>query len=222
MIAIDGPAGSGKSTVARRLARRLGFHFLDTGLLYRAVGRRVLERGLDPADLETARREAETLEPADVDETRLRGERIGQAASKVAAHAAVREALLPFQRRLASQHPGAVLAGRDIGTVVCPDARIKIFITASLDERARRRFEELRLRGDRPIYARVLAEVVERDRRDEDRAVAPLRVADGAWVLDTTDLDADAAFKAAFARIEEVLGTGGVRNDSHEPRGALS
>jgi cytidylate kinase len=208
VIAIDGPAGSGKSTIARRLARRLGFHFLDTGLLYRAVGRSVLERGLDPGDLDAARRAAEALEPEDVDETRLRGERIGQAASRVAAHAAVRDALLPFQRRLAAQPPGSVLAGRDIGTVVCPEAPIKIFITASVEERARRRFEELRLRGDRPIHARVLAEVVERDRRDEDRAVAPLRVADGAWVLDTTELDADAAFKAAAAAVDEVLGTG--------------
>lgn len=204
-VAVDGPAASGKSTLARRLARHLGLAFLDTGLLYRAVGKRLLERGLDPADAAAAVEQALALEVGDVDASALRDESVGNAASKVAAVPAVREALLPFQRRFAARPPGAVLAGRDVGTVVCPGAPIKIFVTASVAERARRRFEELRQRADPPIYARVLAEIEERDRRDSERAVAPLRVAEDAWVLDTTEMDADAAFRAALAHVERVV-----------------
>lgn len=202
VIAVDGPAASGKSTLARRLAAALGLAFLDTGLLYRAVGRRVLEAGGDPADPAAALAAVAGLSPEEVQAERLAGEEIGEAASKVAAIPAVREALLPWQRRLAATPPGAVLAGRDVGTVVCPDAALKLFVTADLAERARRRFEELRRRGRTPMLSDVLDELRERDRRDTERAVAPLRVADDALVLDTTELDADAAFAVALQRAE--------------------
>jgi cytidylate kinase len=212
VVAVDGPAASGKSTLARRLAGHFALRFLDTGLLYRAVARAMLDRGLDPGDAERAMDAARSLAPEDVDPARLRGEGVGQGASKVAAVPAVRAALLPFQRRFAARAPGAVLAGRDVGTVVCPDARFKLFVTASDEERARRRHEELLARGDAPIYAAVLEELRERDRRDADRAIAPMRVAPDAWVLDTTHLDAEAAFQAACRRIEA-----GIRAAGHPP-----
>jgi CMP/dCMP kinase len=212
VVAVDGPAASGKSTLARRLAGHFALRFLDTGLLYRAVARAMLDRGLDPGDADAAVGAARSLAPEDVDPARLRGEGVGQGASKVAAVPAVRAALLPFQRRFAARAPGAVLAGRDVGTVVCPDARFKLFVTASDEERARRRHEELRARGDAPIYAAVLEELQERDRRDADRAIAPMRVAPDAWVLDTTCLDAEAAFEAACRRIEA-----GIRAAGHPP-----
>lgn len=202
VIAVDGPAASGKSTLARRLAAHYGLPFLDTGLLYRAVGRRVLADGADPGDASAAEAAAQRLVPDDVTGVDLGGETLGSAASRVAAHPAVREALLPFQRAFGGDGPGAVLAGRDIGTVIRPDAGAKIFVTASVEERARRRHEELRRRADPPIYAAVLEELRQRDRRDEERAVAPLRAASDAWVVDTTDLDADAAFEAARRHID--------------------
>jgi cytidylate kinase len=203
VIAVDGPAASGKSTIARRLAEHLGLPFLDTGLLYRAVGKRVLDRGADPAEAAAAIAEARRLRPEDVHEEVLKGDAIGQAASKVAAYPEVREALLPFQRAFAAR--GAVLAGRDVGTVVCPTADVKLFVTASVRARAGRRFEELRGRGHRPMLEQVLDDMLERDRRDQDRAVAPLCVAEDATVLDTTALDADAAFAAAVQVIEARL-----------------
>jgi cytidylate kinase len=205
VIAVDGPAASGKSTLAKRLAMHFGLRFLDTGLLYRAVAKSMLDHDQDPADAALAVRAAETLEAEDVQPVRLKGEAIGQGASKVAAVPAVRKALLPFQRRFAARPPGAVLAGRDVGTVVCPDATFKLFVTASEEERARRRHEELLRRGDAPIYAAVLEELRERDRRDSGRAVAPMRAAPDAWVLDSTSLDADAAFEAARRYIEDRL-----------------
>lgn len=201
VICIDGPAGSGKSTLAARLAAHFGLPFLDTGLLYRAVARRMLDRGLDPSDPEAAAREALALEPSDVTGADLRDDAVGQGASRVAAVPAVRAALLPFQRRFAAQPGGAVLAGRDTGTVVCPGAPHKLYVTASVEARARRRFLELQARGLAPIEARVIEEMRERDRRDQGRAVAPLAVASDASVIDTTDLDADAAFAAALDRI---------------------
>jgi cytidylate kinase len=204
VIAVDGPVASGKSTLARRLAGHLGLGFLDTGLLYRAVGRRVLAGGGDPGDPEAALAEALRLVAADVEHPGLRDEAVGQAASRVAAFPVVREALLPFQRDFAQRPPGAVLAGRDIGSVICPDATLKIFITASVEERARRRYEELRRRGIDVMYEAVLEELRERDRRDEERAIAPLRVAPDAWILDTTELDAEAAFEAARLRVEQA------------------
>lgn len=201
VICIDGPAGSGKSTLAARLAAHFQLPFLDTGLLYRAVARRMLDRGLDVADPAAAEREALALEPADVSGPCLRDDAVGQGASKVAAFPAVRAALLPFQRRFAEQPGGAVLAGRDTGTVVCPQAPHKLYVTASVEARARRRFLELQARGLAPIEARVLDEMRERDRRDQGREVAPLAVAPDATVIDTTDLDADAAFRAALDAI---------------------
>jgi cytidylate kinase len=204
VIAVDGPAASGKSTLARRIAEHYGLPFLDTGLLYRAVGRRVRAAGGDPGNEHDAQVQARALAVQDVDPSQLRGEAIGQAASQVAAFGSVRAALLPFQRDFAATPPGAVLAGRDVGTVICPDATAKIFVTASVEERARRRFEELRQRGDPTIYAAVLEELRVRDRRDQERAVAPLRAAPDAWVLDTTDLDADAAFEAVRVRIDRL------------------
>jgi len=205
VVAVDGPAASGKSTLAKKLAAALGLAFLDTGLLYRAVGKRLLDAGVDPSDERAALEAVATLRPEEADAERLAGERIGEAASKVAAIPSVRAVLLPWQRRFARTPPGAVLAGRDVGTVVCPDAELKIFVTASLEERARRRFEELRRRGEAPMFAAVLDELRERDRRDTERAVAPLRVADDAWVLDTTELDAEAAFAAALRRAQAVF-----------------
>lgn len=201
VIAVDGPVASGKSTLARRLARHLGLPFLDTGLLYRAVARRLLARGAAPGDVAAATAEALALTAEDLEAPGLRDEAVGQMASRVAAWAPVRDALLPFQRRFAARPPGAVLAGRDVGTVVCPEARHKIFITASVEERARRRHAELRRRDGTAIYAAVLEELRQRDRRDQDRAVAPLRPAPDAWVLDTTDLDADAAFEATLRHL---------------------
>jgi cytidylate kinase len=209
VIAVDGPAASGKSTLARRLAAQFQLAFLDTGLLYRAVARAMLDCDLDPGDAAAAVAAARALTPEDVEPGRLRGEGVGQNASRVAAVPDVRAALLPFQRRFAERFPGAVLAGRDVGTVVCPDASFKLFITASDAERARRRFEELRARGDGPIYAAVLEELQERDHRDADRVVAPMRIAPDAWVLDTTSLDAQTAFAAAREHIEAGLAAAG-------------
>lgn len=204
VIAVDGPAASGKSTLARRLAEHYGLPFLDTGLLYRAVARRLQRRGSDASDAAVAAEEARKLAPDDLAGADLAGELLGRIASQIAAYPAVREALLPFQRAFGRDGPGAVLAGRDIGTVVRPDATVKIFITASVEERARRRHDELRRRGDAPIYAVVLEELRERDRRDQERAVAPLRAASDAWVVDTTELDVDAAFAAARRHVDAM------------------
>jgi CMP/dCMP kinase len=208
VVTIDGPAASGKSTLAERLAAALGLPFLDTGLLYRAVGRRVLDAGGDPADPAAALAAALALTPGEVVASRLRGEETGQAASKVSVFPAVREALLPFQRRFAAGDGGAVLAGRDTGTVVCPDAAVKLFVTASVEERARRRHDELRRRGGAAMYGEILAELRERDRRDSERAVAPLRAAPDALVLDTTSLEPDAVLATALGHVAAVAGAG--------------
>ena len=206
VIAIDGPAASGKSTLARRIALHYGLRFLDTGLVYRATARRLLDAGDDPNEPKTARRHAEALKLADLDHPHLRGEGIGNVASLVASYPEVRAALLPVQGRFAKDPPGAVLAGRDVGTVICPDADAKVFVTASLNERARRRTAELRARGEAPIYGRVQEELLQRDRRDERRVVAPMAVAADAVVIDTTDLGLDAAFAAVRDAIDRRLG----------------
>jgi cytidylate kinase len=195
VIAIDGPSAAGKGTLARRLAAHFGLPHLDTGLLYRAVGAKSARTGLPPAEV------AKGLSSADLCDSQLRTDAVGQLASRVAVIPEVRANLLEFQRNFAKQESGAVLDGRDIGTVIYPDADVKLFVTASAQARADRRFEELRAGGGDPIKPRVLAEMAERDRRDSERAAAPLLAAPDAFLLDTSEMDADAAFAAALAFI---------------------
>lgn len=213
IIAIDGPAASGKGTLAKRLAAALDCAYLDTGLLYRATGRRVLDAGGDPAREADALAAAHQLDAADLARDDLRDEGVGSAASKVAAIPAVRTALLEVQRRLATHPPqgrrGAVLDGRDIGTVVCPDAAVKIFLTASLEERARRRYEQLRLSDPAVIYERVLKDLEVRDARDSGRTVAPLVPAPDAIVLDTDRMTIDEVFDTVMAYAGRQLAAGG-------------
>jgi cytidylate kinase len=194
-IAIDGPAAAGKGTIARAVAAHFDCAHLDTGLLYRAVGAKTL-LGLDA--LEAAR----ALTPADLDGSELRGAEVAQAASRVAAEPEVRAALLDFQRAFAARAGGAVLDGRDIGTVICPDAQAKLFVTASAEVRAARRHAELTARGEPMPLAAVLADVKERDARDESRAAAPLRPAADARLLDTSEMSIEEATQAAIAFIE--------------------
>lgn len=206
IVAIDGPAAAGKGTLARRLAGAFDFAYLDTGLLYRAVGALMRERGLDPADHTAVTAVAESLRPEHLARPDLRDEAVAAAASVVAAIPAVRAALRGFQQAFAADPPsgkaGVVLDGRDIGTVVCPGAEAKIFITADVEARARRRHKELLDRGETSIYARVLQEMRARDARDSERATAPLTAADDAIVLNTTEMTPDAVFAAAKAAIE--------------------
>jgi cytidylate kinase len=196
VIAIDGPSAAGKGTLARRLAAHFGLPHLDTGLLYRAVGLKAEKTGRPPEEV------AAGLDPADLADPELRTDVAGQAASKVAAIPEVRAKLLDFQKKFALQAAGAVLDGRDVGTVICPEAPVKLFVTASAEARAERRYRELRAKGVDTIKPRVLAEMAERDRRDSERAAAPLKAAPDAYHLDTSDMDADAAFAAALAFIE--------------------
>ncbi len=208
IIAIDGAAGTGKGTLAKRLAGHLGMAHLDTGALYRAVGLTVLQAGGDPSDAASATKIAQNLDVSVLESPELRSETTGAAASKVAAIPAVREALFDFQRRFATQPPGgaagAVLDGRDVGTVICPDANAKFYLDASLDERVGRRVKELRERGLPAISSAVRQEMQDRDARDASRAIAPLKPADDAFILDTTGLDADAVFERALGRLREL------------------
>ena len=198
IIAVDGPAASGKGTLARRLAAELGLAYLDTGKIYRAVGFRVLSDGGNPADPETALAAARALDASVLSDPALAGDDAAEAASKVAAMPAVRDALMAFQRDFATRPPGAVLDGRDIGTVVCPDADVKLFVTADVETRAERRHKELLDRGEASIYARVLQALADRDSRDRSRSTAPMKAADDAIIVDTTTMDADEAFNTAI------------------------
>jgi cytidylate kinase len=204
IVAIDGPAAAGKGTLAERLAAHYGLPYLDTGLLYRLLGRLVAERGLDPDDAAAVSAVARALDPALLADPSLRGHEAGELASRVAVHPGVRAALLDFQRDFAARPGGAVLDGRDIGTAVCPDADVKIYVTASPEERARRRTNELVAKGRTIEYERILAEIRARDARDSGRAAAPLQVAADAYLLDTTDKDIEAAFRAAVDYVDRA------------------
>lgn len=197
VIAIDGPAAAGKGTLAKRLAASFGLPYLDTGLLYRAVGRRVVDRGADPRDAVVAEEEARALTAEDLARGDLRGPVADSAASAVAAIPAVRAALVAFQRRFGAER-GAVLDGRDIGTVIMPDARVKLFVTASPEARAERRWRELAAAGQPHTLAQVLADIRARDARDTGRAHAPLARAADAVLLETSNLDKDAAVQQAI------------------------
>jgi cytidylate kinase len=197
VIAVDGPAASGKGTIARALAAHYRLPHLDTGLLYRAVGLAVARAGDDPADAAAAERAARALPDQPGDDPELRGERASHLASLVSAHPAVRAVLLQRQRAFAARPGGAVIDGRDIGTVIVPDAPAKLFVTASPEERARRRWRELG--GD---YDAILAGIRERDARDSQRAAAPLRMAPDAALLDTTNLAIDEAVRRAMKLVE--------------------
>ena len=204
VIAIDGPAASGKGTLAKRLADHYGLPHLDTGLLYRAVALALIDAGLSLEDHAAAARAARALDPEKLDDPRLRERAMGEAASRISAVPEVRAGLLAWQRRFAADPQGAVLDGRDIGTVVCPDAGVKLYITASSEERARRRHRELAGRGEAAAFTAILADIEARDARDASRAAAPLRMADDAVQLDTTDLDPNAAFDEARAIVERA------------------
>lgn len=202
IIAIDGPAASGKGTLGKRLSDHFGLAHLDTGLLYRAVARVMLDRELDLMDRDAAHQVALDLDVTHLDDPRLRGAQMGEAASVISGYQPVRDALLAFQRQFAEQPPGAVLDGRDIGTVVCPQADVKLFITAAPEERARRRHLELQKRGEQIAYETILDDIRRRDERDMNRSTAPLKPAADAVTLDTTHLDADAAFRKALDLVQ--------------------
>jgi cytidylate kinase len=204
IIAIDGPAASGKGTLGKKLALHYGLRHLDTGLIYRAVGKVLLDAGHSPANSARAVAAAEALDPTRFDETALKSQAVGEAASLVSAIPEVRGALLAFQRNFGRTPPGAVLDGRDIGTVIFPDADVKIFVTATPEVRARRRATELERAGNQVIEADVLADIRGRDERDSQRAAAPLKRAPDAHLLDTTHFDIDAAFRAAIDIVEAV------------------
>jgi len=202
IIAIDGPAGSGKGTLGKRLAAHYGYRHLDTGLLYRAVAKAVLNAGARPQDETVAIAAARAFDASQLDDPSLKSDSIGNVASIVSAIPDVRAALIDFQRKFAAQPPGVVLDGRDIGTVIAPQAEVKIFLTASAEERARRRCKEAQSRGENPDLAEVLADIEKRDDRDANRAVAPFKAAADAHLLDTTHLDIDAAIRAAIDIVE--------------------
>ncbi len=198
VIAVDGPSASGKGTLAKRLAAHFQLPHLDTGLLYRAVGWRALQTGQTPAEV------AARLTAADLADPALRTDEAGQQASKVGAIPEVRANLLKFQKEFSSQAPGAVLDGRDIGTVICPHADVKIFVVADPYVRARRRTLEARARGEEADEAAVLADILKRDERDRNRAIAPLKAAPDAHTLDNSNLDIEAGVRAAIAIVEAV------------------
>jgi CMP/dCMP kinase len=202
IIAIDGTAASGKGTLAKHLARHFGLRHLDTGLLYRAVARTLLDAGESLGDESTATAAARTIDVARLDEAVLKARGMSDPASLVSAMPGVRLALVELQRTFAATPPGAVLDGRDIGTVICPQAEVKIFVDAAPEVRARRRAVELAAKGETVEEAVILADILRRDERDRSRAVAPLKPAADAHLLDTTHLDIDAAVRAAIDIVE--------------------
>jgi cytidylate kinase len=204
IIAIDGPAASGKGTLGKRLAAHYGLRHLDTGLLYRAVAKAVLDAGDRPDDPVRAAAAAKSLDPTTFDEAALKSQAIGEAASLVSAITEVRAALREFQHAFAATPPGAVLDGRDIGTVICPDADVKIFVTATPQVRAERRTLEFRRAGLTVDESDILTDILRRDERDTARAISPLRQAPDAHLLDTTRMDIEAAFNAAVAIVERA------------------
>ena len=205
IIAVDGPAASGKGTLSRRIARKFGLAYLDTGSLYRGVALMALEAGIDLADIPALAQLTQEISSDIWQDPRIREPGVGDAASKIASIADVRAGLLAFQRDFANQPPGAVLDGRDIGTVVCPDADVKLFVTASEDERARRRHKELVAAGKTVTFEEIKADILRRDGRDASRNTAPLVQSEDAHLLDTTNLDIDAAMSAAVDLINQAI-----------------
>ncbi len=206
IVAIDGPAASGKGTVARAIAAHFGLPHLDTGLLYRAVGASLKRRGIALDDVAAAELAARNLTLDDLADESLRDRHAGEASSVVAAIPEVRAALIALQRDFANGRKGAVLDGRDIGTFICPDADVKLFITASSEERARRRTLELEARGEATSYADVLADIRKRDERDSNRSSAPLKMADDAILIDTTALNVEASIASGLAAVTKAMG----------------
>lgn len=205
IIAIDGPAASGKGTLARNLAKHYGFHHLDTGLTYRAVAKTLIDQGLPLDDEAIAAQAAQNLELKGLDRNVLSAHEIGEAASKVAVMPQVRRALVEAQRKFAMNLPGTVLDGRDIGTVVCPDAPVKLYITASADVRAQRRFNEIRAKDANADYNEILDDLKRRDERDMSRNDSPLKPANDAHLIDTSKMDIEAAFLEAKKLIDAAL-----------------
>ena len=204
IIAIDGPAASGKGTLAKRLAAHYGLRHLDTGVIYRAVAHVLISDGADLTDEAAAVHAARELDPETFENPALKSQKVGTAASVVSAIPRVREALVEFQRQFAAKPPGAVLDGRDIGTVICPDAEVKIFVVADAKIRAHRRTLEARSRGEEADEAAVLADILARDERDQNRAVAPLKPAKDAYLLDNSNLDIEGGVRAAIDIVEAV------------------
>ncbi|WP_026186624.1 (d)CMP kinase [Ensifer sp. BR816] len=204
-IAIDGPAAAGKGTLSRRIADEYGFHHLDTGLTYRATAKALLDAGLPLDDEAVAERMAREVELAGLDRSVLSAHAIGEAASKIAVMPAVRRALVEAQRAFSRREPGTVLDGRDIGTVVCPDATVKLYVTASPEVRAKRRYDEIVAGGGTADYAAIFADVKKRDERDMGRADSPLKPAKDAHLLDTSEMGIEAAFQAAKTLIDAAL-----------------
>ncbi len=204
-IAIDGPAAAGKGTLSRKIAETYGFHHLDTGLTYRATARALLDAGLTLDDEALAEKIALGLDLAGLDRSALSSHEIGEAASKIAVMTPVRRALVTAQRRFAEKEPGTVLDGRDIGTVVCPAAPVKLYVTASADVRARRRYDEIIANGGQADYDRIFADVKKRDERDTGRDDSPLKPAEDAHLIDTSEMSIEAAFKAARTLIDAAL-----------------
>ncbi|MND53866.1 Cytidylate kinase [compost metagenome] len=205
VIAIDGPAAAGKGTLSRQIAETYGFHHLDTGLTYRATAKALLDAGLPLDDETVAEKMAREVELAGLDRDILSAHAIGEAASKIAVMPKVRRALVEAQQAFSMKAPGTVLDGRDIGTVVCPDAPVKLYVTASADVRARRRYDEIIAKGGEAEYDDIFADVTKRDERDMGRADSPLKPAQDAHLLDTSKMSIEAAFQAAKSLIDEAL-----------------